>query len=172
MMILSIILGLLMIVVGSCCLFTPLNTFLSTGYFMSVMLLVHGITGLVFCFKKKESALEIMVNVLAIILGLVSLFLPGTTLVFDSVMIYLTAAWFLVMGIVSIVLAFKARKNEKFWFLRLISGILAVILGIYSFLHPQLIAVSSGLLICLYFIEIGISLIVKGIVVDTTEDNT
>ena len=170
MMILSIILGIMMIITGSCCFFTPLSTFLSTGYFMSVMFLFYGIVGLVRSFKKKAETLEVVVSVLAIVLGLISLFLPGTTLVFDTVMIYMTAAWFLVMGIVSIVVAFKVRKVEKFWFLGLISGILGVIMGIYSFLHPQVFALSSGMLIGFYFIETGMSLIATSIVMDTTEN--
>ena len=53
MMILSIILGILMIITGACCLFTPLTTYLATGYFMCVMLLFYGIAGLVYYFKKK-----------------------------------------------------------------------------------------------------------------------
>lgn len=170
MMILSIILGIMMIITGSCCFFTPLSTFLSTGYFMSVMFLFYGIVGLVRSFKKKAETLEVVVSVLAIVVGLISLFLPGTTLVFDTVMIYMTAAWFLVMGIVSIVVAFKVRKVEKFWFLGLISGILGVIMGIYSFLHPQVFALSSGMLIGFYFIETGMSLIATSIVMDTTEN--
>ena len=170
MMILSIILGTMMIIAGSCCFFTPLTTFLSTGYFMSVMFLFYGIAGLVRSFKKKAETLEVVVSVLAIVVGLISLFLPGTTLVFDTVMIYMTAAWFLVMGIVSIVVAFKVRKVEKYWFLGLISGILGVVMGIYSFLHPQMLALSSGMLIGFYFIETGISLIAMSIVMDTMQD--
>ena len=170
MMILSIILGILMIITGACCLFTPLTTYLATGYYMCVMLLFYGIAGLVYYFKKKGNVLKVVVSVLAIIVGLISLFLPGTTLVFDTVMIYMTAAWFLVMGIVSIVVAFKVRKVEKFWFLGLISGILGVIVGIYSFLHPQMLALSSGMLIGFYFIETGISLIATSVVMDMTEE--
>ena len=170
MMILSIILGIMMIIAGSCCFFTPLTTFLSTGYFMSVMFLFYGIAGLVRSFKKKAETLEVVVSVLAIVVGLISLFLPGTTLVFDTVMIYMTAAWFLVMGIVSIVVAFKVRKVENYWFLGLISGILGVVMGIYSFLHPQMLALSSGMLIGFYFIETGISLIAMSIVMDTMQD--
>ena len=170
MMILSIILGIMMIIAGSCCFFTPLSTFLSTGYFMSVMFLFYGIAGLVRSFKKKADVLEVVVSVLAIVVGLISLFLPGTTLVFDAIMIYMTAAWFLVMGIVSIVVAFKVRKIEKYWFVGLISGILGVIVGIYSFLHPQMLALSSGMLIGFYFIETGINLIAMSIVMDTMQD--
>lgn len=170
MMILSIILGILMIIGGACCLFTPLTTYLSTGYFMCAMLLFYGIAGLVYYFKKKGNVLEVVVSVLAIIVGLISLFIPGTTLVFDTVMLYMTAAWFVVQGIVSIVLAFKIKNQDNIWIVALIAGILSVILGVYSFLHPQVLAMSSGMLIGFYFIEAGISTIVMGAVMDKEEN--
>ncbi|MBR5110684.1 MAG: DUF308 domain-containing protein [Clostridia bacterium] len=169
MMILSIILGILMIVSGACCMFTPLTTYLSTGYFMCAMLLIYGIAGLVHYFMKKGKALEIVVSGMAIIVGLISLFMPGTTLVFNTMMLYMTAAWFLVQGIVSIVLAFQLKKTDDLWFVGLIAGILGVIMGIYSFLHPQMLAVSSGMLIGFFFIESGISLIVTALVIDRAD---
>ena len=169
MMILSIILGILMIIAGACCFFTPLTTYLSTGYFMCAMLFFYGIVGIVRAFQKKASVLEIVTSVLAIIVGLISLFMPGTTLVFDSLMLTLTAAWFIVMGVVSIVVAIKVRKEDSLWILLLISGILGVILGIYSFLHPTVLALSSGMMIGFFFIESGISLVVTSVVLDKTE---
>ncbi|MBR3016271.1 MAG: DUF308 domain-containing protein [Clostridia bacterium] len=169
MMIISIILGILMIVGGIFCMATPLTTYLSTGYFMSAMLLFFGIAGLIRCFMKKANALEIVVSVLAIIMGLIALFLPGTTLVFDVMMLYMTAAWFVVQGIVSIVLAFKLKGTDELWFIGLIAGILGVIVGVYSFLHPAVLAVSSGMLIGFYFIQSGIDTIVLGAVIDRNE---
>ena len=170
MMIFSIILGILMIIGGFACMFTPLTTYFSTGYFMSIMLLFFGIAGLIRCFMKKSNTLEIVVSVMAIAVGLISLFIPGTTLVFDTMMLYMTAAWFVVQGIVSIVLAFKLKKTDDLWFVGLIAGILGVIVGVYSFLHPSMLAVSSGMLIGFYFIEAGIDTIVLSTVIDRNEN--
>ena len=170
MMILSIIFGIIMIIGGIVCMASPLTTFLSTGHFLSIMLLLFGIAGIIDYVKNKKNVLEIVLSVLAIILCVISLFMPGTSLVFDTVMIYMTAAWYVVLGIVSIVLAFKVRKEEKLWFLGLITGILGVILGVYSFLHPQVVALSTGMLIGFYYIETGISTIVLSIVSDSNDD--
>lgn len=49
----------------------------------------------------------------------------------------------------------------------LIVGILGVILGIYSFAHPMVTALTAGLLIGFYFIESGIDLIVLAVAVDS-----
>jgi uncharacterized membrane protein HdeD (DUF308 family) len=127
------------------------------------MMLFYGIVGLVRAFRRETDPLEIITSVLAIIVGLIALFRPGSSLVFDSMMINLTAAWFLVMGVVSIVVAFKLRRVVDYWWLGLISGILGVILGIYSFMHPSVVAVSSGILIGFHFIETGITMIVMAI---------
>ena len=170
MTILSIILGLIMIIGGVTCMASPLTTFVSTGYFVSVMLLLYAIAGIIRYTRKKADVLEIVLSVLAIILCVISLFLPGTTLVFNTMMIYMTAAWFLVQGVVTIVLAFKVRKEVDLWFLGLISGILGVIVGVYSFLHPAVLALSAGMLIGFHFIETGINTIVIGTIMDRTDD--
>jgi len=44
----------------------------------------------------------------------------------------------------------------------IVLGVLEIILGIYSIAHPAVLAVSLGLLIGLYFIESGISMIFIG----------
>ena len=163
MTILSIIMGIIMIFSGFSCMVSPLATFLATGYFLCIMMLFYGIVGLVRAFRRETDPLEIITSVLAIIAGLIALFRPGSSLVFDSMMINLTAAWFLVMGVVSIVVAFKLRRVVDYWWLGLISGILGVILGIYSFMHPSVVAVSSGILIGFHFIETGITMIVMAI---------
>ena len=170
MMVLSIILGIILIIGGISCMFTPVTTFLATGYLMCAMMLIYGIVGIVRGIRKEAKAIEIVVSVLAIIVGLIALFRPGDTLVFDGVMVYMISAWILLKGIVSIVLAIQARKIDDYWFLGLISGILGVILGVYSFVHPQLVVVTTGILIGFYFIESGINMIVLSAFIDRISD--
>ena len=45
-------------------------------------------------------------------------------------------------------------------------GVLELIIGIYSFVHPAMMAVALGILIGIYFIEAGINVIVIGREVD------
>jgi len=167
MVVLSIILGVLLIIGGISCMATPFATYLSTGYFVGIFMFVYGIAGLVRGFQKKAHALEIVVSVLAIIVGIISFVRPGTALVFDGVMLYVIAAWFVIQGIVSIVISFQMKSVSSGWFWGLIVGILGVILGIYSFAHPMVTALTAGLLIGFYFIESGIDLIVLAVAVDS-----
>ncbi len=44
----------------------------------------------------------------------------------------------------------------------IVLGVLELIIGIYSFVHPAMMAVALGLLIGIYFIESGINVIIVG----------
>ena len=164
MAILSIILGIVLIIGGFCCMFTPVATFLSTGLFVCIMMFVYGIVGIVRFIKKDAGGLELLVSILGIIAGLIAIFRPGASLVFDSMVLNLVASWMLVQGVVSIVVSIQSRDQLKGWFWGVISGALGIIAGIYSFIHPGVTAVAVGVLIGLYFIESGINMIVLGVV--------
>ncbi|MBU5462318.1 DUF308 domain-containing protein [Lachnoclostridium sp. MSJ-17] len=53
--------------------------------------------------------------------------------------------------------------GSKVWILQFIFGILDVLIGCYSFFHPALMAVSLGVLIGIYFVETGFTLMFSGI---------
>ena len=103
--------------------------------------------------------LEWVLHILSIIVGIFALVRPGSTLVIDGILIFLLAAFFLVMGVIEIVMAFKTKAVNKSWFLGLIVGILAVIVGIICFVYPNFAAITVGVLIGIFFMEIGISMI-------------
>ena len=124
MVVLSVILGVLLMIGGFACIFTPLATFFTTGYFLCALMLVFGIVGIVRAFQKKADVFEIIVSILAIIVGLIALFRPGSSLVFDGVILIFIACWFLV-----------------------------------AFANPMFTAVTAGVLLGLFFIQIGITLI-------------
>ena len=82
---------------------------------------------------------------------------------FGSLLVILLSVFFLVEGVSQIVIGIKTRKENSMWFLSLIVGILCVILGIISLLHPGFAAVLEGVLIGVAIIMVGISLISFGI---------
>lgn len=170
MTILSIIFGVLMIIGGVSCMFTPLATFLSTGYYFAILLLVYGVVGIIRFFKKMAGGLELVVSILAVVVGLIAMFRPGQTLIFDGMILYFIAAWLLIQGVTTIVLSIQARNERSGWFWGVIAGILGVIAGVYSFAHPVLTAVTAGVLIGLYFIEVGIDMIALGCAIGATRD--
>ena len=170
MLILSVIAGVLLIIGGFSCLFHPAATFFETGYFIAILLLVYGIVGIINVIRKKAQPVELIMHIPAIIIGVIGIIKPGTTLVFDAIMVYLVAVWFVIQGAVSIYLSIKVRKEKKGWYWGLILGIIALILGIYSFFHPMVSALTIGILVGIYLIEAGLNMIVLATAVDSMRE--
>ena len=166
MTILCIILGILLIGGGVSLMLTPLATFMAAGFIIGIGLLVYGIVGLANSIKYKVGALAIITNVLAIIVGIICFIRPGATLVIDTVLLYIIGAYFVLHGILSIAISFQEKKESDHWFLGLITGILSIGVGVFTFIFPQVTAVAVGILIGLYFIEAGISLIAMRFALD------
>ncbi len=161
MTVLSIIFGVLLVIFGISCMFTPLITFLDAGWFIVILLAVYGILAIVRSAAKKNFGASFFFGILSLIVAVATMFFPGLMVLNDWILLYLAAGWFVIQGILAVVLAIKTRKLSKLWILRLIMGIIAVLLGAYSFFHPLLLAVSVGYLIGFYFIESGFMMIVS-----------
>lgn len=167
MSVLFIILGILMMMCGFSCLFTPLLTFMSAGYFIVILVLVYGVFGIVRAIANKKFGVNFAFSILSVIFGAVVLFFPSLMLLSDSVLLYLTAAWFILMGIVTIYAAVMLKKSgSKVWVAELIFGILAILVGLFSFFQPMFMAISIGVLISVFFIETGITMLITGIAND------
>ena len=164
MAVVSIVLGVLLAILGFLCLFTPIFTFLSIGYFIVILFFVYGVWAIINAIATKRVGPSLIFGILSLIFGIVGLVYPGEfTLTTDLILIYLAGGWFILMGIFSIVIAFQQKKYEgKFGWFGLILGILSIIVGAFSFFQPQFMAVTMGILISIYFIESGINLIALG----------
>ncbi len=165
---LFIILGILLIAGGISCMCTPLLTFMNVGYFVVILIVVYGILGIISAIRYKRYGVGFVFSILSIIFGLCVLFIPQLMLFTDTIMVYMTAAWFVLFGIVTIINSVTITRltGSGIWILQLILGILGILIGCYSFFHPMLMAVSLGVLMGIFFIETGITLIVSGCVRD------
>ena len=112
MSILSIILGVLMIVGGVFCMFTPFATFLSAGFMIAIMLFMYGIFGVVRFFQKEAGALELISSILAIIVGVIAIVRPGGALVIDGFVLNMVSAWLLVKGLINIIISIQASSPQ------------------------------------------------------------
>ncbi len=157
---LSVVLGVIMLICGFMCVVTPFATFLFAGYLIGILLLVFGIIGLIMAVSNKSGALQIILCVLAAVVGFIAIVRPGGTLIIDGILIILVAIWLLLQGIILIVMSVKNRKSNGLWFLGIIVGVLALLLGAYSLGHPMFAAIATGLLIGFYFMQIGLSMII------------
>ncbi len=149
--------------------FAPFRTLLWAGYFVGIMMFVFGVNGIIRAFKKESSVLDTVSSILALIVGVVALIKPGSTLMIDVIIVYSVAAFFLIRGILSAVISIRLKGISSLWYLGLIIGILSAILGIFSFLHPYATAELTGMLIGLYFLESGIDIIATALTVKKIE---
>lgn len=165
MTVLFIIFGVLLIMSGFSFLFTPLLTFLSYGYFIVILVLVYGILGIVNAIRFKKFGLNFVFSIISVIFGIAAMFYPDLSMVTDTVLVYATAIWFILMGIVQMVTSIKITKKlgSGVWVFQLIFGILAIIIGIISCFQPIIMAASIGMFISFYFIETGFTMIFAGI---------
>ena len=162
MKIFTMMFGILLAVCGFSCIFTPIMTFLETGWFLMILLFVYGIMGIIKAVTQKEYKIQFLFSIISVILGAVILFVPGLRLMTDGMLIYLMAGWFLLQGIVDIFLSFRQKKRGegKGWIWTMILGILGLLVGIYSLVHPLFAAFTIGILVGIYFIESGINMVV------------
>lgn len=165
MTVLFTILGVLLVMGGFSCIFTPLLTFMSTGYYVVIMIFIFGIVGLIKAIADKRFGVNFVFSILSLLLGGIMLVFPGSLLLAEGVMLIMTAVWLVLMGINTIITAVSLKKaiGSTMWILQLILGILAVLTGGYSFFHPMLMAVSLGVLIGIFFIETGFTMIFSSI---------
>lgn len=162
MSILSIILGVLLIIGGVCCMFTPFATFLSAGFIIAIMMFVYGVYGVVRFFNKESGVLELISSILAILVGVIAVVRPGSTLVIDDFVLNMVSAWLVVKGFLNIIIFIRARDEVKGWGWGVAVGVLSVIAGILSFMHPMITALTVGIMMGMFFIENGIDMIVLG----------
>lgn len=161
MSILMSVLGILLIIFGICCAFTPVATFMATGYFIAVVLIISGVASIINAFRFRIYGWNLIAGILAAVLGILAITRPGGTEIIDNILIVLLGIWFIFRGCVSVYLALKVRRLpvNNGWGLALIVGVLGIVLGIYSLIHPMVPAIAIGLLIALYFIEQGMDII-------------
>lgn len=167
MTVLFVIFGILMVACGFSCIFTPLLTFMQTGYFIVILIVAFGIVGIIKAIVEKRFGVNFVFDILSVLLGIAMISFPESLLFTEGVMLIMTAIWFVLMGIVTIVdsITITRKFGTGIWILQLIFGILAVLVGGYSFFQPMLMAVSLGVLIGIFFIETGFTLMFSGFVV-------
>ena len=164
MVIACILIGILFIFCGIFCIASPIGAYSSVMTLFASMMFVFGIFGIIRFFKRRALVPELIISILAVLIGFYYLFRPYSAAAagFDSAVLGMVAAWFVLKGCVSIYFSIKTRFVNNRWIFILISGILSLILGIYSFMNPILAASSVGILLGMWYIECGVDLIALG----------
>jgi uncharacterized membrane protein HdeD (DUF308 family) len=91
-------------------------------------------------------------GILAILFGIVTLIVPGITLV---VLVALFGAYALVDGVLLSVMAIKDRKGHPNWWLMLLTGLVSIAAGVGTLVWPGITAVSLFYVIVAWAIVTG-----------------
>ena len=171
MAVLSIILGVLLVIAGVWCLFTPFITFAvffeMLGWLIGLALIVIGVLKIIDYFTNHRSGTvngwDLTAGILTTILGLFIFFNIFIQFAIDSIIFFCLIDWFIIVGILQIISSIKLKKAEvSSWSLTLIAGILSILLGIFAIINPFSFAIAEGWIIAFFIIMAGFNLISSG----------
>ena len=170
--IITIALGVLMIVTGVYCLLTPAMTYLSLGYMVGFNMVLDAIGGIATWSERKNKGMAdgwtLAGSIASLVFGVVLLCSAAMQLAVDMIIVYIAAAWLIVIGVIRIIRAGQLRKIHKElqteilgkrWWIILLTGILLVVCGVLSFANPSGLMVAIGINFGINIIAAGASLI-------------
>ena len=175
----SVILGVLMIIAGVYCFFTPVETSTVIPFVLGIVMIGDGIGRIVTWYDirdiVRQSVWVLVSAVVSLIFGLMLAFSPVLQMSVGVFVILLTGWWILALGIIRIVHAFHLLKIKREydgfgfgemigsnWWIALILGILLAIFGIIVILNPILGLGVIGVLVGCSVITAGVNLIYLG----------
>lgn len=152
-----VISGILLIILGVFCIAKPGETLLASALFIGCFTLISGISKLIFTFKTQRflpnSASRFLSALLQIFIGCFFLFnLMATTLAITVVF----SLWVMFEGIIIFIQSFDYKKvGFGQWWLIMLFGIAAAILGIYGMIKPEFSGTILSTMIGLAIIALG-----------------
>lgn len=174
--VLSIIFGVLMIIGGAYCLFTPGLTFLTLGYVVGVSIIFDGIGRIINWFQihkeAKVSGWVLASSILSLVFGILLVGSEVMQLAVDAFIVYMAIVWMIAIGVMRIVHATRIKKIRnvakdikedtvigKHWWVALIMGILLIFCGVTGLFMPGAVASTIGTLIGMGIIVSGVNMI-------------
>ena len=166
--ILGVIAGVLIVMLGVSCFFTPIATFGITGWLIALGLIADGASKIVLWNDYRKTGvsdtLALVGGILSIVFGIVMVGSIAARAAVDVFVAVLVSVWLLFAGCVRIARSFKMRKVQTTidamlgtrWTLALVTGIIMVVVGIFCVANPIIVMVAIGW-------QIGFSMVMGGI---------
>ena len=176
---LFVILGILMILAGITCFFTPVETSSVIPFIFGLAMVIDGIGRIIAWFSIREyaprSGWVLASSIISLVFGLILTTSPMLQMSVGVFVVLLTGWWILALGIIRIVHAFHLlklkRESDGFgfgemlgsnWWIALILGALLTLFGVIVILNPMLGLGVIGVLIGCSVITAGVNLIYLG----------
>ncbi len=98
---------------------------------------------------RQYWVLVLLRGIIALLFGIMALFSVEFTLLF---LVYLFGAYVLIDGILAIVVSLQERKSSRAWLIVFLIGIVGIVIGVLSFIHPGNVALVIFYLVALWLI--------------------
>lgn len=157
-----IITALLLIVLGVVCLTNPVEIFNSMAWLAGLIILLTGITSLIFGLKAQEhlpnSGSTTLLAIFQIVVGIMMI---GHSVLAAAAIVAVFAIWVMFEGISLAVLSMDyKRSGYDRWWLMLIFGVCSLLLGFFALRKPEATEAFIGVLLGLGIFANGIERIV------------
>ena len=169
MRILTIVSGILMLLTGAFCLMNPGQTFLSLAFIIGLVMVINGLIHTLAYFigrglhNKGDNNGWILTD--ALITLLLGILILCNQLVADAAITMVFAVWMFVSGILRIEAATHINKEKKSFNFRItmFTGVLTVLVGLFGFINPLVIWMTTAVLLGIFLVMQGINIIELGI---------
>lgn len=157
-----IITALLLIVLGVVCLVNPVEIFNSMAWIAGLIILLTGVTSLIFGLKAQEhlpnSGSTTLLAIFQIVVGIMMI---GHNVLAAAAIVAVFAIWVMFEGISLAVLSMDyKRSGYDRWWLMLIFGVCSLVLGFLALRKPEATEAFIGVLLGLGIFANGIERIV------------
>lgn len=168
----SVILGILLIIGGLFCIFSPVLTYSSLAWIIGFSMLINAIGDICAYSENKELGFAdgwtlagAIISILFAIILCVSNILQLAVISFIAIFV---GIWVLVRGVMNIATAVKIHKYRKtipeenrghVWLVSLIMGILMAAIGVLSLFNPIIVALTIGILMGIEILLSGVRLL-------------
>lgn len=169
MRILTIVSGILMALTGAFCFMNPGQTFLSLAFIIGLVMVLNGLIHTLAYFigrglhNKGDNNGWILTD--ALITLLLGILILCNQLVADAAITMVFAVWMFVSGILRIEAATHINKEKKRSNFRttMITGVVTLVIGIFGFINPLVIWMTTAVLLGMFLVMQGINIIELGI---------
>ena len=170
--IIGIIFGVLMIISGIYCVCTPISTYFVLPWVLGFNMLFAAVGQITTWHERKDlgvaSGYDLASSIISVLFAIVLLINNIAQFATGMFFLYLGAIWICVIGIIRIIHALHLKTIHKEldtvilgsrWGWMLAAGIILLIIGVLCFIHPSVLAVTTGVIIGVMIISTGINII-------------
>lgn len=150
-----------------CFMYPGLSFVTNAGWLVAMLLCVYGICSIFEYARKKQNkeyivngAMGLVFGICATVISILMMFNIMARAFAEIMILVLFGIWLVYIGVDSISKSIKAKKaGSKTWWLTLILGILAILMGIYTGTHLIYATLTLGFLMGFAFTVYGVNLI-------------